>query len=70
MKLSLGSMKGIVRIRVRGASTLVRIAFSFLQIDQELKELRATFEKTRDENLQLLVSSAQLEERMKKSREK
>lgn len=70
MKLSLGSMKGIVRIRVSGASTLVRIAFSFLQTDQELKELRATFEKTRDENLQLLVSSAQLEERVKKSRER
>lgn len=63
-------MKGIVRIRVSGASTLVIIAFSRLQTDQELKDLRATFEKTRDENFQLLVSSAQLEERMKRSQEK
>ena len=70
MKLSLRSMKGIVRIRVSGASMFVRIASSCFQTDQELKDLRATFEKTRDENLQLLVSSAQLEERMMKSQEK
>ncbi len=52
-----------------GASTLVRIVFSCLQADQELKDLRATFEKARNENFQLLVSSAQLEERMGKSQE-
>lgn len=63
-------MQRNVKTRVSGASTLVRIAFSCLQTDQELKDLRATFERTRNENFQLLVSSAQLEERMKKSQEK
>ena len=62
-------MKRNVRTRVSGASTLVRIVFSCLQADQELKDLRATFEKARNENFQLLVSSAQLEERMGKSQE-
>ena len=63
-------MKRNVRTRVSSASTLVRIAFSCLPTDQELKDLRVTFEKTRNENLQFLVSSAQFEERMKKSQEK
>lgn len=43
---------------------------SHVRLDDEINDLRATFEKTRNENFQLLLSSAQLEERMKKLQEK